>query len=51
MKSGFYHWPLPGFDVILKEDDTFINDRKVNAELFNGYLENILGNAGEASEK
>lgn len=37
-RSGLNHWPLPGFDIIVKEDDTFTNDRKVIAELFNGYF-------------
>lgn len=49
-RSGLNHWPLPGFDIIVKEDDTFINDRKVIPELFNGYFVNILGNACETSK-
>ena len=38
-------------DIILKEDDTFINEKKVLAELFNGYFVNILGDAGETAIK
>ena len=38
-------------DIILKEDGTFINDKKVLAELFNGYFVNILGDAGETAIK